>query len=477
MSDHTITPESSFGEGQGKDNDLGKLKPKFKIPNEDFINEIAANNNGGNVFPIEVFPSLFKDLINDCQKALNFPPDYTGLAVLSAISTIIGTSAKVQVKKGWYEFAGLYASIIGNAGSNKTHPVTLAFKKLAEIDRKNIEKHKILYNEYEEYTELNPTDKKATAKVEKPTLIKSILHDFTPESLYQRLSENTRGCTVCSDELATFFEGMNQYSKGDQTSKYLSFWNNIPTTIDRAGKSLSMYIKQPYLGIIGGLQIRILTKIFTSNKTNNGLLQRFLHAFPDNTEKYPINDNEINENILLKYDEFIVNYLEQNPIVFNAETGNQDTKLYYWSDEAKSYFYEWQRLNTLEVNKNPDTLKGETISKFDNHFVRLALILQIMENSSSCQIGLTAVKGANELCKYFLHCAFKVLSILEQPKIEKETFPLIKRKFYDALPLQFTTSEANAIGETLELDVKAVQRFITDLELFIKLSHGKYLKK
>jgi hypothetical protein len=86
-------------------------------------------------------------------------------------------------------------------------------------------------------------------------------------------------CTVVSEELATWLEGMNNYSKGDQTSGYLSIWSNKATSIDRVSKPIPLWLPQPFLNIIGSLQTRVLQRFFPAAKTDNGFLQRFLFAF------------------------------------------------------------------------------------------------------------------------------------------------------------------------------------------------------
>ncbi len=434
--------------------------------------------NGVMEFPISVFPPIFKNLINECRESLNFPADYTGTAILTAVATAIGTSAKLKVKTGWYEFPSLYTVIIGNAGANKSHPLSLVFNVFNEIDKKAINKFELLHEEYEEYQKLNRKQKLEETEVKRPKLVKSILSNFTPEVLHQRLSDNLRGCTVVSDELATFLEGMNNYSKGDQSSTYLSFWSNKPTTIDRVNKPIPLFIQEPFVNIIGGLQPRALKKSFTANKTDSGFLQRFLFAFPANAEKYPINDIEMNSSTLNQFNAFLINYINGHQVEIDTNTGKIKSRLYYWSKEAKDYFYEWQKGNTIKVNQYSDELKGEIISKFDIHFVRIALILHVMEDNASSEISLNAVIGAEALCKYFIHNAFKVLDILDTPVIPKETLPLNKLKFYEALQNEFTTSDAISLGEhaNFRMNEKFVQRFITDTSYFMRVSQGNYSK-
>ncbi len=429
-----------------------------------------------NKFPTYVFPDLFKNLITEGESTFNFSPEYTGSAILTAVSTSIGTSAKIKVKGRWEEYCSMYIGIVGNAGANKSHPITLALSKYDEIDNKALREFSVQYELYEQYQELSPRDKKDIPEIKKPVLIKSILHNFTPEILFQRMNDNKRGCSVVSDELATFFETMGNYSKNDQSSQYLSIWSSKPTSIDRVSKPIPISIQQPYLNILGGLQPRMLYKLFPVTKTDNGLIQRFLFAFPDFVKKHPINDNEMNESVLDRYNNFLSNYIEQNPIQFDSNTEKVNSKIYNWNPKAKAYFYEWQKQNTVEVNKYPDQIKGEVISKFDIHFARFALILQIMEDSTSNEISLKAVTGAAALCKYFMNCAYKVLDILNEPVDPKETLQENKLTFLESLPNRFATAEAVEIGKSFDLNSKFVQRFLKDDKLFKKLSHGNYEK-
>lgn len=432
------------------------------------------NNINLNKFPLEVFPAIFKELIENLNVALNFPIDYSGTAVLVAISTAVGTTRKVKVKNNWYEYASVYCCLIGNAGANKTHPVNTLFDILKSFDNKTHDEYVEKLKKFNIYEKLNKSEKKTAIKVEEPKLKKHILVNFTPEALNKRLNENLKGCTIVSDEMATFFEGMNNYSKGDQISIYLSMWSNQSTTIDRVGEKIPFFIKTPFLSIIGGLQPRMLNSAFPQMKLNNGFFQRFLFAFIESTFKQPINDNEIDILLLNNYNEFIAKIIEENISFENNETVN--SKILNWTNDAKIFFYEWQTENCNLVNENSNSIKGEILSKYDNHFVRLSLLLQIMENPQSEFIEIKAVIGAKKLCAYYLQCSFKVLAIITNPINYLETLPDNKKKMYKELKIIFTTAEAIVIGNKYEILERQVKTFIKDEILFNNIKHGYYEK-
>lgn len=427
-----------------------------------------------NQFPIDALPKLFKDLIIDLNNSLNFPIDYTGTAILTAVATVVGTSVKIRVKNNWFEYASLYSCIIGNAGANKTHPVNTIFAPIKEFDKINHDNFASRLMDWSKWNKLPKAEKEGMTEPPFPVLIKSVLTNFTPEVLYKRMDENLRGCTVLSDEMATFFDGMNNYSKGDQIGVYLSFWSNQSTTIDRIGNPIPLFIQNPYLSIIGGLQPRVLANSFPVQKLNNGFFQRFLFAFPDTTLKSPINDNELNSKIFDKYVKFIKTYYKNSNVV--EIEGHVNSKILNWTAEAKVCFYNWQKDNCDLVNEYSNSIKGEIASKFDSHFVRLALLLQMMEKPDSDFVELTAVKGAEKLCAYFMNCSFKVLAVIQDPAEYLGTLADNKRKFYNQIKESFTTAEAVTLGLDFDIQERRVKEFLKDTVLFKRIKHGFYEK-
>lgn len=454
---------------------MGSSKPQMEVLSNAIDDAMQSKQLvKDNAFPINAFPLLFKDLIIDLNKSLNFSTDYTGTAILAAIATTIGTSAKVRVKSNWYEYASIYSCIIGNAGANKTHPINTIFSPIKTIDGNNHDTFCSLHSEWSKYQNLSKKEKQEVIEILEPILTKSILTNFTPEVLNKRLSENIRGCTVLSDEMATFFEGMNNYSKGDQIGVYLSFWSNQPTTIDRISTPIPLFIQNPFLSIIGGLQPRMCASAFPIQKLNNGFFQRFLFAFPESTPKEPINDNEFDDSIFERFKSYINDYFSY--VTVQKSDGNIDSKILKWNAEAKDFFYQWQKENCERVNEYQNNIKGEIISKFDSHFIRLSLLLQLMEDPQSNEIQIKAVNGAKDLCNYYMTCSFKVLSIIQDPKEYLRTLPDNKKKFYGTITERFTTADAVEIGKAFGIQERRMKEFIKDPCLFKNIQHGSYEK-
>ena len=424
------------------------------------------NESNKNVFPIDVIPQPFKEYIINLKETVNYPIDYTATALLTATATAAGANIKVLVKNGWTEQGSIFACAIGNAGANKTHPVNTMFAPIKAIDKERHDQFKYAYELYSSYEKLSKKDKDEAESLFAPTLEKSVLGNFTTEILFKRLSENPRGCTVLSDELISFLEGMNNYSKSDQIGFYLSVWSNQSTTVDRVGQAIPLFIANPYLSIIGGLQPRALNKAFPIDKLNNGFFQRFLFAYPDDAIKLPLNDNVANEQLARKYEGFI-----------NKLYDIDEPRTLTFTAAAKRYFYNWQAINCDRVNEHQNSIKGEILSKFDNHFIRLALLVQIMADPQSKEISIEAVEAAKTLCEYYLKCAFKVLEKIQNKENYLKTLPQDKQQLFNELERQFTTAEAMEVGTDLGMNERTIRRFLQDAEIFKKVSHGNYLKK
>jgi len=423
-----------------------------------------------NPFPVDVFPRIFKDLAEGLYTTLNFPIDYTGTAILSAISSVIGTTVKVKVRPGWEEYGSLYACIVGNAGANKSYPLSTIFRPLKELDQVSHDEYVKKMKAFIAYSNLSAKKREESDPVTEPVLTKMVLTNFTPEILNKRLNDNPRGCVVLSDEMASFFEGMNNYSKNDNSSNYLSFWSNQSTTIDRVKEKIPLLIPTPYLCIIGGIQPRILKKVFKIEKINSGFFQRFLFAYPKHIYKKPINDEELNPKLMIEYSDYIKNYVEQ----INSEKAK--TTVLEWTKEAKDHFFKWQANNCEIVNQNPGTIVSEIATKYDNHFVRLALIIQMMSDSTSKEITLESVKASKKLCQYFMKCAFEVLSKIQNPKNHIEDLSENKKLFYHDLQNEFTTAEAVSLADKFGIKERRAKEFLNDSKLFTKIKHGLYRK-
>ena len=403
--------------------------------NTDIIKKIKTDieKNSGKLkaipFPIDVFPPLFREVILKTNEALNFPTDYSAATILTAVATIIGKTAVLEMKNGWKEFCPLYMNLLGNPGTLKSHPLDMFFDIIKTIDSEEYQNYSPKLEAFEEYQSMTRKEKQSVQKIEEPTLIKHIMSNFTPEILAKRIKDNNRSVCVVSEELESWLLGMNNYSKSDQSSTYLSFWSVKRTDVDRiSNQKKPLIIERPFLCIIGSSQPRKLKKMFPVEKSDSGFLQRFLWAFPADSKKKCINQIDLGPFFLNNYNEWFRTYYEiYKPILFDS--GQPKAKIYKFSPEALKIFLEWNKENTDKVNAAGDSLLSEEYNKFDIHFLRFALIMQIMEDLTGNTISVNATLNAVKLCAYFENTMLRVLNIIENQSeldMQKVALHLVK---------------------------------------------------
>lgn len=438
----------------------------------------------GNAYPVHVFPEPFKSFIEETHKTLNLPPDYTGTALLVAISTAVGNTARMQVKQGWVQPPVLFAGLVGPPGVSKTHALNICMKAFESEDSQEIKRYR---EDVKKYENALIEFKKPKAKNELPKtppleptpLQTTVLNTATPEALVKHLAGNRRGCAVVSDELATFFESIMQYSKGQNISFLLSLWNANPITQLRVGGSafgLPRYASLPFANLVGGIQPRVLREVFSSKLVNNGLLPRFLWAYPDRVEKQPINKLQFDHELADCVHIWLRVFRNLHPLNIDKQSDTAQPTHYTFNDEAFERFTEVQTINTKLVNDHGDSIEAEVLSKFDDHLARLSLIHQIMQDGDRMNqtVGADAVEGAATLCEYYANTAMKVVGAIGR---KGPALPELNLDFIAALPGTFTTAEAIETGERLNIPERTVKGWLIKYpDIIKKLKHGQYQK-
>lgn len=491
MQEHNITPNKlSTNEGY-------KVTPIFDFsliskgeqssisPTEtlEHINGILQQGNEikeckTNRFPVEVFPLQVQQVITATNENLNFPIDFIGASILYAVSVSIGNTHKVEIMKGWQENAVLYLSIVGRAGTNKSHPISFALKPIEQRDNLKFQKYQSEILEYDTISALTKKEREQQGYNEpvKPIWEQHLVTDFTPEALIEVHKLNKRGIGVYVDELASWFKNFNRYNKGSEEQFWLSVWNSKPIRINRK-TSEPIYLPLPFISVVGTIQPGVLNEL-ANNRTENGFLDRLLFVVPDNLKKEYWSDTELSPSIIENWQTIISNLLDVS--IIQDENNNPQPEILKFTPEARKVLFEWQRELTDQSNKSENESISGINAKIEMYAVRLALILQMLKYScnegNKQAIGIEALQGALKLVEYFKKTAIKVHSILSNAN-PLDKYPADKQNLYKALPNTFTTETGLQIAEGLAFPERTFKYFLNEKELFTRISRGEYEKR
>lgn len=457
---------------------MKELNPKFESLNpETILNHVQEKkqelSKEQNPFPVEVFPELIQKIIRETNESLNFPVDFIGASIMYAVSVAIGNTYKVRIKQGYQQNAVLYLSIVGKAGTNKTHPISWALKPINQKDKIKFEEYLEQFRKYEEYNRLTTNEKKQQEKIKppkKPKWEQLLVSDFTPESLTEIMDFNKRGIGVYADELAAWFNNFNRYNKGSEEQFWLSIWSGTAIRINRKTSNPIM-IQNPFVSVIGTVQPAVLEQL-ALNRTENGFIDRLLFVVPDKLQKEYWSEKELDPVIETEWFTILETLL-------NLKVGNQPEVLEF-SVEARAEMFLFNRKLTDLCNRTEsDSIRG-IYAKIEQYALRFSLLLEMLKfacfESEKQEISLQSVQGAVKLVEYFQNSAIKVHKLLNDTN-PFDKLPADKQKLYDALPEVFTTGEGIQICLQLEvMKERAFKEWIKDKNLFKYLERGKYEK-
>lgn len=461
-----------------------KINPQFEHLQqpETFTNHIQELQKElevkQNPFPVEVFPKAVQEIITDTNESLSFPIDFIGASILYAVSVSIGNTHRVEIKKGWQENAVLYLSIVGRAGTNKSHPVSFALQPIEQRDNLKFQKYQSEKQEFDTVSALTKKEREQQGYSEpvKPIWEQHLVTDFTPEALTDVHKFNKRGIGVYADELATWFKNFNRYNKGSEEQFWLSVWSGKAIRINRKTTEPT-YITKPFISVIGTIQPKVLNEL-ADNRTENGFLDRLLFVAPENLTKPYWSEKEINPVIFENWQTIISSLLDLS--IIQDETDNPQPEVLRFTPEAKQLLFDWQRKLTDQSNKPENEAISGINAKMEMYAVRLALILQMIRfacNEDSKQaVGIEAVQGALKLVEYFKRTAIKVHSIVNNAS-PLDKLPTDKQNLYNELPETFTTSEGVEVAESLGIAERTFKYFISNRDLFNNLKRGEYEKR
>ena len=268
-----------------------------------------------------------------------------------------------------------------------------------------------------------PTADAIEAHPPKPILSKLIVGDITIEKLGMVLP-HTDKLMLFRDELSAFINALNKYTntKDDERKFYLELFTGSSIETDRVGRD-SIYIKDPCLNILGGIQPDVLVGI--SNKSNDGFMDRFgLIAYPDGHIKFDYIDDMPN-----------VNYHNEIKKMFTAlESSSWETlparskviPIYCTEDdlkkcvefdlEAQAGFTEW--MTKITNSASTGTCVDGFISKKPGLLAKVALVLHLVkvvsdEHKGGCdKISITTLNDSIKIIdEYFEPMWKKAMSI------------------------------------------------------------------
>lgn len=206
-------------------------------------------------FPLEVFPQTVQSVILDMVRYENYKTEFIATAMISAASAALGGTYRIRIKGEWQSNAALYIILVGRPGLGKTPPLEAAYRPIRKHDY-------ALFKAYEAGLEAWKADRE---NGKKPVLRRTVVSDFTPESLLLTHNNNPRSVVILVDEIMGMFNSANRYTNGQLIEQLLTAWSGGALDVTRVSSTIPIHIEQPCINIVGTTQTKRVHELLTKD--------------------------------------------------------------------------------------------------------------------------------------------------------------------------------------------------------------------
>lgn len=262
--------------------------------------ELTVPVDAGEPFPLELLPEGLRDYVAESAEADGVDVRMVALPLLITIGAAIGTTRRIQIKRGWCEPAVLWGAVIARSGSVKSAGIDRSKTFLEPHEsqwqfeyKEEEKKYKKAMIDYKKRMAKFMADDKANTppkEPERPIARRLQVDDATLESVAPLLSENPRGLLCLVDELRGWFDGMGVYAKGgsgggrDQ-ARWLALHACRSWRCDRKTDRQQIAIPFASVWVGGTIQPKVMAAAMSSDRRSAGLLARLLLVWPTPTPK------------------------------------------------------------------------------------------------------------------------------------------------------------------------------------------------
>jgi hypothetical protein len=395
--------------------DLASLMERAR-PAEGFTDSLNAETSSQRaVVPLTGFPPAVRDYCRAAAAAIGCPVEFVALPLLCGIGTAIGNRVAFAIKPGLTAPAILFAAGIGHPGTGKTPAAEAGLVGLRRRQDASADDYQRRLDRYEA---LAKKDRDAATP---PVMDRIMVSDVTIEALAKDAARS-RGLLTYPGELTGWLHALSRYKQngGSDRPQWLQLWSG--QAIDQARLSRGpVYAKRPHIALYGEVQPDRVDLI-TKEAGNDGLLDRFLVAWPD-AEPLPMSDRPMPD------PKPIVDLIDTLLKIDAAPNGGA------WivkpTREAFGRYREWHDDENLQAIKDGMGAGRGWAAKAPQHVQRLALVLHLLNNpmhGAETDLSVETIDEAVSLVEYFRRQQAQLIAVLQAGVVATpKSVPLAQR--------------------------------------------------
>lgn len=438
-------------------------------------------------FPVEVLPEKHRAIVDDLNRYLSYPKDFSAVGMLAGASIAIGRTHIIH-NGIWEEGCCMYLALVAPPGTMKSHPLEFGLYPCIEANKRYM-------REYQRQKNLVM----AAGQGSDPVSRQFIYGDFTIETLTRGLKRNPRGLAVYLDELKAWVQNFNRYNAGSEAEFWLMNWSGKTIALNRS--NYQAVLERTDINVVGTIQPGLLEDIGKGGRALSGFIERILFCYPDEVPVVPFKKRRDRQSdtfhvIQARYIPLVQRLLDHRMLTDGIEVDETEEKrhLVTFQEDAEDELMDY--LNDLKKRMNgiDNEYQRNIYSKMQSYCCRFSLLLYLMheaagENEDSntfppepfSTVSSKIVRKAKALTEYFLMHSLKA-----QAQINSATpldrLPRNLRNWYRDIPsgVEVSTSDIERIAQKHDISRATVFNYLgaTDpnRKIFIRTRQGYYEK-
>lgn len=454
------------------------IVPACGLYEEERSVSVASGIESTPSFPLDIFPTSIRHIIESLHEYENFHPDFTAASFLTVFAAAMGNTWSVRFMTGWISRPIIYMVLVGSPSCGKTPPLQQAVAPLLKLDG---EYDSVYCKEMEAYRRWERMSAKQREKHSLPEEMMMpqrkchVVVDSTIEAMIAAMRDNPRGVLIYKDEIDSLLSNFNRYNGSDE-SYFLSMFSGTPFKYSRKSNNEHIFLSNPYCSIIGSTQPGRLAEQFGGKRQMNGFSSRFLKVYPEISEMPSWNDATMPDGILESWERIIRKLTGINSPI--DQEGKANSIELSFSRDAKKRVIQWKdEVNNKAYSETESDAIRALCGKLETYLIRFCLVIQVMHGicgeSDMYEIELRTAELAIRLTEYFRDMESRIT-----PEIDTGVLDSRFTELLGTLRDSFTTSEA--VRESLKLGISesSAKRFLRDggRGFIKKESHGRYRK-
>ena len=392
-----------------QNNPANNINSTVNNKEEQYVRKELSVHETPKELPINMLRLEVQRVIESYAEAFSCSRDFITSAVFGIVGTLCGKH--VTISNGCYRnHPNMWICNVAPSGSNKSSPIKTLMQPLNQEESRRYRDFREKFKEF-----------KRKRDEKEPILNQLTVSDVTPEGLYKILDdrgESKEGLLLYRDEIKGFIDDIGRYHNSGEVSNYLSIWDGTMFSVTRKTQP-PMYINEPFLSIMGGIQPAVLGRAFKPELAGVGFVQRWQFVYPDETKIPLYSECALDP----KYEEI---WNEIISILLKIE--DQE---YILSKEARQVFIDYYNDTVLRTD-NDDIYMSSLLAKLRIQILKWCAVTHVLSCTEGAQgfalpssmvITEEEMRYSVECMRYFEHCGVKVLKIISEdsfsPKLTK----------------------------------------------------------